>query len=112
MLSKVCWGYDEQVNLYLFFKILSKSPHLTIVSGYRKTNHRCSSSLASVLIYLSIFLQVPISGSLHSIHLKEWLKVFPKKQLFITRTEDFADSVANTLLNIFRYLKLGTYSPG
>lgn len=54
-----------------------------------------------------LILQVPISGSFYSIHLKEWLNVFPRQQIFITRTEDFASNVAGTLLNIFRFLKLG-----
>ncbi|XP_060567594.1 uncharacterized protein LOC132726294 isoform X2 [Ruditapes philippinarum] len=51
-------------------------------------------------------LRVPISGSFYSVHIKEWLKVFPRKQIFITRTEAFAKSIANTLLGIFRFLRL------
>lgn len=51
-------------------------------------------------------LQVPISGSFYSIHLQEWLRVFPRKQIYITRTEDFSKNIADTLLGIFRFLKL------
>ena len=40
-------------------------------------------------------------------HIKEWLKVFPRKQIFITRTEAFAKNIADTLLGIFRFLHLG-----
>ncbi|KAK3592270.1 hypothetical protein CHS0354_022695 [Potamilus streckersoni] len=51
-------------------------------------------------------LRTPISGSFYSLHLKEWLKAFPRKQMFITRTEDFGRDILGTLVQIFRFLRL------
>ncbi|XP_045181994.2 uncharacterized protein LOC123540782 isoform X2 [Mercenaria mercenaria] len=51
-------------------------------------------------------LRVPISGSFYSVHLQEWLKVFPRKQIFILKTEEFSQKIADTLLRIFRFLHL------
>ncbi|KAK3584633.1 hypothetical protein CHS0354_003917, partial [Potamilus streckersoni] len=48
----------------------------------------------------------PISASLYSIHLKEWLKVFPRKQIFVMRTEDYSKDIAGSLLKIFKFLEL------
>ncbi|KAK3600482.1 hypothetical protein CHS0354_023581, partial [Potamilus streckersoni] len=55
-------------------------------------------------------LRTPISGSFYSLHLKEWLKVFPRKQMFITRTEDFGRDIQGTLVQIFRFLELDAMS--
>ncbi|KAK3600483.1 hypothetical protein CHS0354_023582, partial [Potamilus streckersoni] len=43
-------------------------------------------------------LRTPISGCFYSLHLKEWLKAFPRKQMFITRTEDFGKDILGTLV--------------
>ncbi|KAL3891470.1 hypothetical protein ACJMK2_003732 [Sinanodonta woodiana] len=51
-------------------------------------------------------LKTPISASLYSIHLKEWLKVFPRKQIFIMRTEDYSKDIVGSLLKIFQFLEL------
>lgn len=51
-------------------------------------------------------LPTPISGSFYSVHLKEWLKVFSRDQMFITTTEDFSRNIPKTLLQVFRFLKL------
>ncbi|XP_045182321.2 carbohydrate sulfotransferase 15-like [Mercenaria mercenaria] len=51
-------------------------------------------------------LWVPISGSFYSVHLQEWLKVFPRKQIFILRTEEYSQNIADSLLRIFRFLHL------
>ncbi|XP_052761423.1 uncharacterized protein LOC128204115 isoform X1 [Mya arenaria] len=53
-----------------------------------------------------VSLPTPISSSFYSVHLKEWLKAFPRKQMFITRTEDFSSDIAGTLLQIFQFLRL------
>ncbi|KAL4217599.1 Carbohydrate sulfotransferase 15 [Mactra antiquata] len=76
---------------------------LSLLSSCRR-----SRSLKSCLYDGQIIrdLRVPLSGSFYSVHLEEWLKVFPRKQFLIIRTEQFSESVADTLLRVFRYLKL------
>ncbi|OWF39546.1 Carbohydrate sulfotransferase 15 [Mizuhopecten yessoensis] len=50
--------------------------------------------------------KVPISASLYHVHLHEWLKVFPRKQLLIFRTEDYSVNISDTLKTVFSFLNV------
>ncbi|KAK3100628.1 hypothetical protein FSP39_022776 [Pinctada imbricata] len=51
-------------------------------------------------------LRVPLYASIYHVHLKNWLDVFPRKQMFILRTEDYKRNEREYLLEIFRFLEL------
>ncbi|XP_060083042.1 carbohydrate sulfotransferase 15-like [Ylistrum balloti] len=45
-----------------------------------------------------------IHVSIYSVFLKEWLKVFPRKQILIIRSEDYSQNISSHLKNIFNFL--------
>lgn len=49
-------------------------------------------------------LRAPIYTSFYIVHLREWLKVFPRKQLFIFRNEDYSADIKGTMRQIFEFL--------
>ncbi|XP_060085116.1 carbohydrate sulfotransferase 15-like [Ylistrum balloti] len=54
--------------------------------------------------------KVPISASLYHVHLREWLKVFSRKQLLIIRSEDYSANISNTLQRVFTFLEVASLS--
>ncbi|XP_060599956.1 carbohydrate sulfotransferase 15-like [Ruditapes philippinarum] len=52
-------------------------------------------------------LKVPIYVSFYIVHLKEWLKAFPREQIFIFRNEDYSVNITETLIQIFKFLDIG-----
>ena len=57
------------------------------------------------LLFLS--WQAPIYTSFYDIHVEEWLKVFPREQLFIFRHEDYINDIKGTLVKVFKFLEIG-----
>ncbi|KAL3885341.1 hypothetical protein ACJMK2_025412 [Sinanodonta woodiana] len=51
-------------------------------------------------------LKVPLSASMYVVHLREWLRVFPRHQIFILRFEDYIQDMKSSLSNLFRFLQL------
>ncbi|KAK3577378.1 hypothetical protein CHS0354_008475 [Potamilus streckersoni] len=51
-------------------------------------------------------LKVPLSASMYVVHLREWLRVFPRQQIFILRFEDYIQDMERTLRNLFHFLQL------
>ncbi|XP_060564069.1 carbohydrate sulfotransferase 15-like [Ruditapes philippinarum] len=49
-------------------------------------------------------LRAPIYTSFYIVHLKEWLKAFPREQLFIFRNEDYSADIKGTMRQIFKFL--------
>ncbi|KAK3099481.1 hypothetical protein FSP39_005091 [Pinctada imbricata] len=56
--------------------------------------------------YIIEFMRVPLYASIYHVHLKNWLDVFPREQMFILRTEDYKRNEREYLLEIFRFLEL------
>lgn len=54
--------------------------------------------------------QIPITASLYYLHLQEWLEVFPLKQIFIFRHEDYVKDMKYILKGLFRFLGVGMES--
>ena len=46
----------------------------------------------------------------YSIFLRDWLKVFPREQLLILKTEDYSKDMAGHLKQIYSFLNIGKYS--
>ena len=46
---------------------------------------------------------------LYSIFLKDWLKVFPREQIIIIRSEDYKKDILGTLKQIYRHLELSMF---
>lgn len=51
---------------------------------------------------------IPITASLYYLHLQEWLEVFPLKQIFIFRHEDYVKDMKYILKGLFRFLGVDT----
>lgn len=49
---------------------------------------------------------IPITASLYYLHLQEWLDVFPLKQIFILRNEDYQKDMKYTLQRLFQFLEV------
>ena len=60
--------------------------------------------LPKLPIYL---LQVPLTMGLYSVYVEEWLRVFPRKQLYFLKFEEFIHNRQKYLQQIFRFLGLG-----
>ncbi|XP_060073987.1 uncharacterized protein LOC132553732 [Ylistrum balloti] len=52
----------------------------------------------------------PLHASLYYLHLTEWLKVFPRKQILLLTTEEYHKDTAGTLRTVFRHLDLDPMS--
>ncbi len=55
-----------------------------------------------------VSLKVFIRAGMYVFFLKDWLRAFPRKQIFIQKAEDYYANRNNTLPSLFRFLKLGT----
>lgn len=53
-------------------------------------------------------LKAPIYTSFYNIHLQEWLKVFPREQMFIFRNEDYTKDIKGTMKKLFKFLDIDT----
>lgn len=51
-------------------------------------------------------LPTPLYASLYIVHIREWLKVFPRQQLLIIRNEDYSKDIPGTLRKVFDYLNI------
>ncbi|WAQ98128.1 CHSTF-like protein, partial [Mya arenaria] len=51
-------------------------------------------------------LKAPIYTSFYIVHLLEWLKVFPREQLFVFRNEDYTSDIRATISSICRFLDI------
>lgn len=45
-----------------------------------------------------------IHVSIYSVYLREWLKVFPRRQIFIIRSEDYSHNITSHLKQLFHFL--------
>lgn len=61
------------------------------------------------LCNLCDLLQAPIQGSFYIVHLREWLQVFPREQIYIFRNEDYTKDIKGTISDICRYLNVCKY---
>ncbi len=48
-------------------------------------------------------------GSMYYFFINDWLKVFPRNQFYILRTEDYKANMTLQLFNIFKFLGLGMF---
>ncbi|KAL3851668.1 hypothetical protein ACJMK2_015397 [Sinanodonta woodiana] len=46
-------------------------------------------------------LKVPLSASMYAVHLREWLRVFPRQQIYIVRFEDYVKDMERSLSKLF-----------
>ncbi|XP_053406357.1 carbohydrate sulfotransferase 15-like [Mercenaria mercenaria] len=51
-------------------------------------------------------LKTPIYASFDVVHLREWLKAFPREQIMIFRTEDFSKNIQGYLIQVFKFLDI------
>ncbi|XP_052791542.1 carbohydrate sulfotransferase 15-like [Mya arenaria] len=51
-------------------------------------------------------IPAPIYTSFYIVHLLEWLKVFPREQLFVFRNEDYTSDIRATISSICRFLDI------
>jgi len=58
-------------------------------------------------VNIGVLLQVNIRSSLYSTFLSDWMKVFPKKQFHVIRSEDYYLNRKSVLENSVTFLGLG-----
>ena len=46
---------------------------------------------------------------MYYVYLQEWLKVFPKKQILVLKTEEWSSDTDNVLQEVAQFLNLGEY---
>lgn len=51
-------------------------------------------------------LKTPIYASFDIVHLKEWTRAFPLKQILIFRNEDYAKDIRGTLIRVFNFVNI------
>ena len=51
--------------------------------------------------------QIEIFKSIYVVFLRDWLAVFPRRQLLILRMEDYAQERVRSMQTVFRFLELG-----
>ncbi|KAL4230690.1 hypothetical protein ACF0H5_011066 [Mactra antiquata] len=51
-------------------------------------------------------MKAPIYTSFYIVHLKEWLKAFPREQIFIFRNEDYSKDIKGTMKQILNHLNV------
>lgn len=44
---------------------------------------------------------------LYDLHIADWLRVFPLKQLLLIQTEDYKENISKVLRHIFEHLEIG-----
>jgi N-acetylgalactosamine 4-sulfate 6-O-sulfotransferase len=47
--------------------------------------------------------------ALYDIHITDWLRVFPRQQLLIIRTEEYRNNTAGVLRRVFKHLNIGKF---
>ena len=58
--------------------------------------------------FLSLLQRVNVG--MYSIFIRDWLERYPRDQIHILRTEDWAKGPSSELEKIFRFLKLGIHT--
>ncbi|KAL3885343.1 hypothetical protein ACJMK2_025414 [Sinanodonta woodiana] len=83
--------------------------HVDVVQSVQAMRSCTSQHNVRACVYNERFinsLKVPLSASMYVVHLKEWLRVFPRQQIFILRFEDYIQDLENSLRNLFDFLQL------
>ncbi|XP_052778544.1 carbohydrate sulfotransferase 15-like [Mya arenaria] len=112
--------FREPVNRllsdYCFLKIgrqTAKSFHEEVVRGIRSL-HACTRTrtLRTCLYHAKLIqsFKARLHLGFYSIFLRDWLRVFPRKQFLIMRTEDYSSDIARHIQYAFDFLDLGKIS--
>ena len=48
-----------------------------------------------------------IHEGLYSVFLEDWLRIFPKEQVYVVRMEDYAPNIPGELAKIYDFMELG-----
>ncbi|CAG2197783.1 CHST15 [Mytilus edulis] len=67
----------------------------------RRTLESCLYDRKHIAMY-----KARIHVGFYAVYLKEWLKLFPKEQILVLKTEDYAENIKGTLKQIFKFLQL------
>ncbi|XP_069106463.1 carbohydrate sulfotransferase 15-like [Argopecten irradians] len=79
--------------------------HLDVVQTIRDLRGcQRSHTLRACLYDNNKTFKVPLSASIYHVHLKEWLKVFSRRQILIIRSEDYRANISQTLQDVFSFL--------
>lgn len=87
--------------------------HHDVIAGIQRLNECVERSSYRGCLYghnLTTTLPLPLSASLYYIHLKEWMSVFPRDQIFIFRNEDYRKDKKYSLFKLFEFLEVGDIS--
>ncbi|XP_061187470.1 carbohydrate sulfotransferase 15-like [Saccostrea echinata] len=88
----------------------SEEFHHDVITGIQVLNECLSFNSFKTCLYghdITQLMRLPLSASLYYIHLKEWLDVFPREQIFILRNEDYQKDMKYSLLKLFAFLGVG-----
>ncbi|XP_064602186.1 carbohydrate sulfotransferase 15-like [Liolophura sinensis] len=101
---------------YLYFRKDDKMPvdfHGDVVKAigvyencFRQASIRSCAYNATVKSIAKVRLRV----GMYSVFMKDWLRVFPREQFFIIRTEEYADNPRDVLQELYKFLGLGMLS--
>ncbi|KAK3592495.1 hypothetical protein CHS0354_026616 [Potamilus streckersoni] len=83
--------------------------HFDVMQSIQAMKSCASKQSVRACVYNETFIQdlkVPLSASMYSVHLREWLRVFPRQQIFIVRFEDYVQDMERSLSNLFHFLQL------
>ncbi|XP_011662499.2 carbohydrate sulfotransferase 15-like isoform X2 [Strongylocentrotus purpuratus] len=74
--------------------------------------HRCTATLSARACAYTTSQQkgVRLNIGLYAIYIRDWLKVFPRDQMFILRLEDWHEDCTEILPNIYAFLNLKNLS--
>ncbi|XP_048730666.2 carbohydrate sulfotransferase 15-like isoform X2 [Ostrea edulis] len=103
----------ERLYSHYYHQRLGTSPedfHVDVSASIRHLA-RCErqNTLRSCLYNQSLLQNMPthLYASFYDVHITNWLNVFPRSQIFITRTEDFSRDIKRHLLHLFKFLDVG-----
>ncbi|OWF40119.1 carbohydrate sulfotransferase 15-like [Mizuhopecten yessoensis] len=95
---------------YLFLKSGVQTPsgfHAAVHQSLRYFNNCTQQKSVRKCLFdrkLHTNVRARLHVSIYSVFLREWLKVFPRKQILIMRSEDYSRNMSSYLKNIFRFL--------
>ena len=52
------------------------------------------------------FFQIMIHEGLYSVFLEDWFRIFPRKQIYVVRMEDYSPNIPGELAKIYQFLQL------
>lgn len=63
------------------------------------------------MCHLSLYVvfQIEIRVGMYQPYLEDWFKVFPRKNIFVTRLEDYGQNRKSVLNQIFTFLDIGKF---